>query len=61
MRKYKKWIRFLLYVIDVYSKCAWPVPLKYEKGVTITRDFQKITDESKLKQSKKWVDKGSAI
>ena len=33
--------RFLLCVIDIYSKYAWVIPLKYKKGITITNAFQK--------------------
>ena len=44
----------LLCVIDIYSKCAWVVPLKDKKGITITNAFQKILDESK--QTKQNVD-----
>ena len=34
--------RFLLCVINIYSKYAWVIPLKYKKGITITNAFQKI-------------------
>ena len=40
--KYKKGDRFLLRVIDIYSKHAWAVPLKDKKGITITKAFQNI-------------------
>ena len=33
---YGKGIRFLLYVIDIFSKYAWVAPLEYKKGITIT-------------------------
>ena len=56
--KFNKWIRFLIYVIDIYSKYAWVVLLKDEKGITITNTFQKILDESNRKPKKLWVDKG---
>ena len=39
--KFNKGIRFLLCVIDIFSKCAWVIPLKDKKGVTITNGFQK--------------------
>ena len=32
---------FLLCVIDIFSKYAWVIPLKDEKGITITNTFQK--------------------
>ena len=50
--------RFLLGVINVFSKYAWVVPLKDKKGVTITNAFQKILKEFNRKPSKIWVDKG---
>ena len=57
--KFNKGIRFLLCVIDIYSKCAWVVPLKDKKGVTIVRAFQNILDGSMRKPNKIWVDKVS--
>ena len=57
--KFNKEFRFLLYVIDIYSKYAWVIPLKDKKRITITDAFQKILEESKCKQKKIWVDKGS--
>ena len=35
------------------------VPLKDKKGTTIVNAFQSILDNSKRKQNKTWVDKGS--
>ena len=46
-------------VIDIFGKYAWVVPLKDEKGTTITNAFQKILKESNRKPSKIWIDKGS--
>ena len=57
--KFNKGFRFLLCVIDIFSKYAWVVPLKDKKGVTIVNAFQKILDDSKRKPNKIWVDKGS--
>ena len=37
-----KGFRFLLCVIDIYSKCAWTITLKDKKNITITNAFQKI-------------------
>ena len=51
--------RFLLCVIDIFSKYAWVVPLKDKKGVSIADAFQKTLDDSKRKPNKIWVDKGS--
>ena len=57
--KFKKGFRFLLCVIDIYSKYAWVISLKDKKGITITNAFEKIVDESNRKPNKIWVDKGS--
>ena len=39
--KYNKGVRFLLCVIDIYSKYAWVVTLKNKKGISVTDAFQK--------------------
>ena len=57
--KSNKGFRFLLCVIDIYSKYAWVIPLKDKKGTTITNAFQKSLNESNLKPNTIWVDKGS--
>ena len=57
--KFNKGFRFLLCVIDIFSKYAWVVPLKGKKGVSIVDAFEKILDDSKRIPNKIWVDKGS--
>ena len=57
--KFNKRFRFLLFVIDIYSKYAWFVPLKDKKGVSIVNAFQSISKKSSRKPNKIWVDKGS--
>ena len=57
--KFNKGFRYLLCVIDIYSKYAWVIPLKDKKGITISNAFHKILDESNHKQNEIWVDKGS--
>ena len=57
--KFNKRFRFLLCVIDIFSKYAWVVPLKDEKGVSIVDAFQNILDDSNRKPNKIWVNKGS--
>ena len=59
IKKFNKGFRFLLCVIDFFSKYAWVVPLKDKKGVSIVDAFQKILDDSNRKPNKIWVDKGS--
>ena len=57
--KFNKAFRFLLCVIDVFSKDPWVVPLKDKKGVSIVNAFKKTLDKSGRKSNKIWVDKGS--
>ena len=60
--KFNKGSRFLLCVIDIYSKYACVIPLilwNIKKGITITNAFQKISDQSNHKPNKIWVEKGS--
>ena len=59
LSKYNKEIRFLLCVIDIFSKYAWVVPLKDKKGRSIVKAFQIILKQSNRKPNKIWVDKGS--
>ena len=57
--RYSKRIRFLLCVIDIFSKYAWVVPLKDKKGVSIAAAFQSILKQSNGKPNKIWADKSS--
>ena len=59
LSKFNKGFRFLLCVIDIFSKYAWVIPLKDKKGISIVNAFQKILKESNRKPNKIWVDKGS--
>ena len=43
--KFSKGFRFLLCVIDIFSKYARVVPLKDKEGVSIADAFQKVLDE----------------
>ena len=52
IRKFNKGFRFLLCVIDIYSKNAWVIPSKDKKGITTTNTFQKTLDESNRKPNK---------
>ena len=73
LSRYNKGIRFLLCVIDIFSKYAWVVPLKDKKGVSIVKGFQNILKQSNsrrctkgtsakhVKPNKIWVDKGSEL
>ena len=47
--KFNKGFRFLLCVIDIFSKYAQVVPLKDKKGVSIVDAFQKSQDVNLIK------------
>ena len=55
--KLNKEFRFLLCVIDIFSKYAWTVPFKDKKGINTVNAFQKILDKLGRKPNKIWVDK----
>ena len=57
--KFNKEFRFLLCVIDIYSKYTWVVPLKDENVIKISNGFQKHLNESKRKPNEIWVNKDS--
>ena len=57
--RFNKGFKFLLCVIDIFSKYAWVIPLKDKKGVSIVNALQKILDKSGRKPNKIWVNKGS--
>ena len=57
--QFNKGFRFVLCIIDIFSKYDWVAPLKDKKGVSIVDAFQKILDKSGRKSNKIWVDKGS--
>ena len=53
-----KGIKYLLCGIDLFSKYAFVVPLKYKKGISIVNGFNKIIKQSNRKPNKIWVDQG---
>ena len=59
LSKYNKGIRYLLCVVDLFSRYAWVIPLKNKKGESIVEGFKKILDDSNRKPNKIWVDHGS--
>ena len=59
LSKFDKGFRFLLCVIDIFSKYVWLIPLKDKKGISIANAFEKILKESNWQPNKVWVDKGS--
>ena len=53
-----KGIKYLLCVIDLYSKYAFVIPLKDKKGISVVNAFDKIIKQSNRKPNKIWVDQG---
>ena len=53
-----KGIKYLLCVIDLYSKYAFVIPVKDKKGISVTNGFNKIIKQSNRKPNKIWVDQG---
>ena len=57
-RKKNKGIKYLLCIIDLYSKYAFVIPLKDKKGISILNTFNKIIKQYNRKPNKIWVDQG---
>ena len=55
--KDNKGIKYLLTVIDIFSKYAWAIPLKNKTGESVTDAFNKIVSEGRSPQNL-WVDEG---
>ena len=51
-------VKFLLCVIDIFSKNGWIIPLKNKTGIAVAEAFKKIFVISNRKPAKLWVDKG---
>ena len=62
MQKFSKWnnnTKYLLMVIDVFSKYGWIKPLKDKKTESVSKAFNEIFKKSKRKPMMLWTDKGS--
>ena len=62
IQKYSKWnkgVKYLLMVIDVFSKYGWIEPLKDKKTESVSSAFDSIFKKSKRKPERLWTDKGS--
>ena len=53
-----KGIKYLLCTIHLFSKYAFVIPLKNEKGISIVNAFNKIIKQSNRKPNKIWVAQG---
>ena len=60
LNRKNKGIKYLLCAIDLFSKYAFVIPLKDERGISIVNAFNKIIKQSnRRKPNKIWVDQGS--
>ena len=58
LSEYNNKYKFILTVIDIFTKYAWAIPLKNKSGLSITNGFKTILSEGR-KPEKLWVDRGS--
>ena len=56
--KYNNNYKFILTVIDIFTKYAWAIPLKNKSGLSITNGFKIVLGGSR-KPEKLFVDRGS--
>ena len=52
LRRKDKGSKYLLCVIDLYSKYAFAIPLKDKKGISIVNVFNKIIKQTNRKPNK---------
>ena len=57
MAKKNSGYRYILMIIDVFSKFGWAIPLKYKRGSEVETALRKIFKKNKCK--KLWVDSGT--
>ena len=53
--KFNKGIKYLLTIIDIFSKYAWAVPLRDKIGAFVTKAFEKVMINSKRKPERFWL------
>ena len=59
MQQFSKWnngYKYLLMIIDIFSKFGWIVPLKNEKGEIVVKAFNQIFKENRVPKYF-WTDK----
>ena len=56
--EYNNGFKYLLSVVDIFSKYGWIVPLKDKSGKSVSQAFEKIFTSGERKPKKLWVDKG---
>ena len=59
--KFNREVRYLLTVIDVFSKYGWMLPLKDKTGKSVADAFKEIFKKSKRKPEKLWTEKAESF
>ena len=62
MQKFSEWnkgVKYLLMVIDLFSKYGWIKPLRDKRSETVSKAFDEMFETSKRKPKILWSDKGS--
>jgi len=59
--EFNRGVRYLLTVIDLFSKFGWMLPLKDKTGKSITDPLKEIFKKSNRKPEKLWTDKGRVL
>ena len=52
-------VKYLLYVIGIFTKYPWVKSLKDKKAKTTLHGFTEIVNKSKCTPNKLWVDEGT--
>ena len=57
--RHNKNFRYILVVLDIFSRFAWARPLKNKSGVSVAKALEDIISESESKPHKVWSDRGT--
>ena len=57
--KHNDGYKYILCIVDLFSKFAWSIPLKSKSADTVLTAIKNVVKESGREPEKIWVDKGS--
>ena len=58
--RFNNGFKFILMIIDVFSKYGWAVPLKTKTGIEVTEAFEKLFKKNRP-PAMLWTDKGLSL
>ena len=58
LARYNHGYRWMLTIIDCWSRYAWSVPIKTKKGEPVLHAFKHVLSSSSRKPKSIWVDEG---